>query len=363
MKTPMMRQFLEIKKKHKDEILLFRMGDFYETFYEDAKTVSKVLGITLTARSKSKDTGERIPLAGFPYHALDGYLSKLIKAGYRVAVCEQTEDPAKAEGLVKRDVVEVITPGTLVSGSALDERRTLLLCSAFSRSGRAGLAFCDLSTGEIEATEMNADLMEVEIARRAPSEILLEEGGNEVSPAECEPTYLEPWKFDYDTASASVSSVFDIQALEGLGAESESPALSALGALLSYVRDTKRMDVAHLYFSGMYRRSDCLVIDRGSAISLNITEASRGEESGILSDVTDETLTPAGSREWRKWLSSPSRKSGEIESRYRAVQWFVNNPEYIEGRFSNTGGYCGPAASGGKAGNAQVGPPGPEGHR
>ncbi|MBD3278322.1 MAG: DNA mismatch repair protein MutS [Candidatus Aegiribacteria sp.] len=329
MKTPMMRQFLNIKKEHQDEILLFRMGDFYETFYEDARTVSKVLGITLTARSKSKDTGDQIPLAGFPYHALDGYLSKLIKAGYRVAVCEQTEDPAKAKGLVKRDVVEVITPGTLISGSALDERLTLLLCSAFSSGGRAGLAFCDLSTGEIDATEMNGDLMEVEIARRAPSEILLKEGGKEFAPAGCEPTYLEPWKFDLDTAGASVGSVLDVQALEGLGAGKDSPAISALGALLSYVRDTKRMDVAHLYFSGMYRRTDSLIIDRGSAVSLNITEASRGEESGVLSDVTDETLTPAGSREWRKWLSSPSRRRDEIESRYGAVQWFAEDAESL----------------------------------
>ncbi len=187
-----MQQFLEIKARHQSEILLFRMGDFYETFLEDAKTISKVLGITLTARGRSRESGEKIPLAGFPYHALDSYLSKLIKAGYRVAICEQTEDPAKAQGLVKRGVVEVITPGTLVSGSALDERRTILLCSAVIGRRRGGLAFCDLSTGEIEATEMNSDLLPVEIARKAPSEILLPEGDKIEPPAGCEITELEP---------------------------------------------------------------------------------------------------------------------------------------------------------------------------
>ena len=130
MKTPMMRQYLEHKRRHPDEILLFRMGDFYETFLDDAKTVSGVLGIALTARSKDSVSGEKIPLAGFPWHALDGYLTRLVRAGYRVAICEQVEDPAKAKGLVKREVVEVVTPGTLVSGSALGERETLLLCAA-----------------------------------------------------------------------------------------------------------------------------------------------------------------------------------------------------------------------------------------
>ena len=325
MKTPMMQQFLQIKAEHMNEILLFRMGDFYETFLEDAKTISKVLGITLTARGRSRESGEKIPLAGFPYHALDNYLSKLIKAGYRVAICEQTEDPAKAKGLVKRGVIEVITPGTLVSGSALDERRTILLCSAFVVNRRGGLAFCDLSTGEIEATEMNSDLLPVEIARKAPSEILLPEGNRIEPPAGCELTELEPWKFDLSTAESSVESLLDISTSEGLGMEPGSPALCALGALLNYVRDTKMMDVSHLCFNGMYRREDNLIIDRGSARSLNITEASPGEESGILSDITDSTKTPAGAREWRKWLSSPVRDINEISDRYDALQWLMEN--------------------------------------
>jgi DNA mismatch repair protein MutS len=330
MRTPMMQQFMEIKKKYKDEILLYRMGDFYETFYEDARIISKVLGITLTSRGKSRDTGDRIPLAGFPWHALDGYLSRLIKAGYRVAVCEQTEDPAQAKGLVKRDVIEVITPGTLVSGSALDERRTLLLCSAvFNDSGTGGLAFCDISTGEIEAAEIVSALLPGEIARKAPSELLVSDDQKIDPLSNCEITRLETWKFDNDTAVSQIETILELSALEGLGLGISSPALSALGALLAYIRDTKKMDVAHLSFSGMYRRDDCLIIDRGSARSLNITEAPPGEESGILSDITDETITAAGSREWRKWLLSPLRDSEKISERHDSVEWFIESPSVL----------------------------------
>ena len=330
MRTPMMQQFMEIKKKYRNEILLFRMGDFYETFYEDARTVSKVLGITLTSRGKTKEKGERIPLAGFPWHALDVYLSKLIKAGYRVAVCEQTEDPAQAKGLVKRDVIEVITPGTLVSGSALDERRTILLGSAaFNDSGTGGLAFCDISTGEIEAAEMDSALLPGEIARKAPSELLVSDDQKIEPLSNCEITRLENWKFDNDTAVSQIETILEISALEGLGPGINSPAISALGALLAYIRDTKRMDVAHLSFTGMYRRDDSLIIDRGSARSLNITEAPPGEESGILSDITDETRTPAGSREWRKWLLSPLRDSFEIRKRHDSVEWFIESPSVL----------------------------------
>ncbi len=147
MNTPMMRQYLDLKRDYPDSILLFRMGDFYETFLDDAKTVSSILGITLTARQKNSKTGGGIPLAGFPHHALDGYLTRLVRAGCRVAVCEQTEDPKKATGLVKRDVVEIVTPGTLVCGSALEERADALLASLSIIQGRAGIAICDLSTG------------------------------------------------------------------------------------------------------------------------------------------------------------------------------------------------------------------------
>jgi len=329
MKTPMMEQFDRIKAEHRDEILLFRMGDFYETFREDARTVSRVLGITLTARSKSKSTGESIPLAGFPWHALDGYLSRLVKAGYRVAICEQTEDPATAKGLVRREVIEVVTPGTLVSGSALDERSVLLLCAVHLAGDRAGLAFCDLSTGDIETTELNSSLMPAEVARRTPREILAAGSLEFNSPYGSELTVLEDWKFQSDAAAEKVRSVLEISSIEGLGLTGDGPALNALGALLTYIEDTKRTAVSHLSFAGMYRREDSLILDRGSARALSITEAAPGEESGILADSTDGTVTPAGTREWRKWLSSPPRDPLVITGRHDAVEWLTERRDAL----------------------------------
>ena len=329
MKTPMMEQFDRIKAEHRDEILLFRMGDFYETFREDARIVSRVLGITLTARARNKSTGESIPLAGFPWHALDGYMSRLVRAGYRVAICEQTEDPATAKGLVNREVIEVVTPGTLVSGSALDDRSVLLLCAVNLAGSRAGLAFCDLSTGDMEATELNADLMPAEVARRAPSEVLASSSLVFEAPHGSELTGIEDWKFDPGHALEKIRSVLEVATPEGLGLTGDGPALGAIGALLTYVEDTKRSVVSHLGFAGMYRREDSLILDRGSARALSITEALPGEESGILADGTDGTVTPAGAREWRKWLSSPCRDPNVITGRYDAVEWLAGNLEAL----------------------------------
>lgn len=322
----MMEQFCRIKAEHPDELLLFRMGDFYETFYDDAEVVSRVLGITLTSRQKGGG-GERIPLAGFPWHALDGYLSRLVRAGHRVAVCEQTEDPAAASGLVRREVVEVVTPGTLVSGSALEERRSMLLCSAFTDGRQGGLALCDLSTGEMDATELEAALVPAEVARRGPRELLLPEGTELEPPPGCELTGLEPWKYDADEAASRISGSLGVDAPEGLGLSAGGPAVRALGALLAYVRDTKRTDLSHLSLCGSYRREDYLIVDRGSARALALVEARQGEEGSVLADVLDGCATPAGSRELRDWLISPPRDAGEVSARHDAVQWLVERPE------------------------------------
>jgi DNA mismatch repair protein MutS len=330
MKTPMMSQYDEMKRNNPGAILLFRMGDFYETFREDAVTVSRVLGLTLTSRSKGGPTGDGIPLAGFPWHALDGYLARLLKAGFRVAVCEQMEDPASAKGiLVSREVIEVVTPGTLISGPGLEDRKTLLLCAAVVTGESGGLAFCDLSTGELEATELPAALLPGEVARKAPRELLAVEGLGLEPPPGCELTPLEAWKFDKDSAASRIESTLGISGPQGLGMEPDSPAAAALGALLSYLEDTKRSTLAHLTFCGMYRRDDCLIIDRGSARALAVTEAPQGEESAVLADHTDGTWTAAGSREWRKWLSAPSRDRSVIRARHDAVEWLAGRRDLL----------------------------------
>ena len=323
MNTPMMKQYLAMKKEYPDSVLLFRMGDFYETFLDDARKVSSILGITLTARQKDKKTGGGIPLAGFPYHALDGYLTKLIRAGCRVAVCEQTEDPKKAKGLVKRDVIEIVTPGTLVSGSALDEHSTALLASVSVIGARAALVFCDLSTGDIRATELKTPMLSVELARKAPREVLVSEDAQITVPDGCEITLLESWKFDPESGEREIAHTFGKASAEGFGLADSPVLLSAMGALLTYIGHTKRSDVSHLDFRGVYRQSDYLVIDRSSSRSLGIVDSPPGEESAVLADRTDRTQTPGGGRLWRQWLVSPPMDSAVIQNRHQAIEELI----------------------------------------
>ena len=320
MNSPMMKQYLAMKEDYKDAVLLFRMGDFYETFMDDAKKVSSILGITLTARQRNKATGEGIPLAGFPYHALDGYLTKLIKAGCRVAVCEQTEDPKKAKGLVKRDVVEIVTPGTLISGSALDERSDALLASAAVVKNRAAVVFCDLSTGDIRASELESSLLSLELARKAPREVIVSSDFSVSIPDGCETTVLDSWKFDPESGLREISHTFGKASAEGFGIADSPVLLSAMGALLSYIGHTKRSNVSHLDFRGVYRQSDYLVMDRSSSRALGIVDSPPGEENAILAARTDRTRTSGGGRLWRQWLISPPMDKSIISRRHEAVE-------------------------------------------
>jgi DNA mismatch repair protein MutS len=319
----MMKQYLDIKREHPGDLLLFRMGDFYESFFDDAREVSSILGITLTSREKSGDDGEGIPLAGFPHHALDGYLARLVRAGRRVAICEQVEDPSKARGLVRREVVEVVTPGTLVSGSALDDRRTLLLASAWSEGASGALAVCDLSTGAVEATAVPAGELMLEAARREPTELLVAEGAGEQVPEGVAVTELEGWKFDPDLAEENLREMLGLAKIEGVGLKRDSALLCAVGGLLAYVADTKRSVISHLCFEGVYDPSDSMIIDRRSAVSLAISRAPEGEEASVLADATDMTVTAAGSREWRSWLLAPPRDPDAVLARHDAVEWLA----------------------------------------
>lgn len=320
MNTPMMKQYLAVKEKHPDSILLFRMGDFYETFLDDAAAVSSILGITLTARQKNSDTGKGIPLAGFPHHALDGYLAKLLKAGCRVAVCEQTEDPKKASGLVSREVVEIITPGTLVSGSALEERGEALLAAVAVQGDRAGIVTCDLSTGDIRATSMERQGLGEELSRQYPREMLCSEELAVAAPPGCETTLLEPWKFDPELGRRETVHFFGAASPEGFGMAGLPEVLSAMGALLSYVGQTKPEGTTHLEFRGLYERRNTLLMDRGSSRALGVVEASPGEEEAVLALRTDRTVTPGGGRLWRRWLASPPCDPRTISRRHGAVE-------------------------------------------
>lgn len=316
--SPMMRQYLDLKKRHADCVLLFRMGDFYEAFYEDAEKISGILSITLTARQKRED-GSGIPLAGFPYHALDGYLARLLKSGCRVAVCEQLEDPSKAKGLVHRDVIEVLTPGTVMDGESLDPRQTVLLGAACLSGKASALVLCDLSTGGIRSTAMEAGLLAQEISRVAPRELLVPSGSVVPRPPGSEVTELEGWKFDSDHGRRLVEQRFGKGSPEGFQLAESPLLLGAMGALLSYIEETKRSSLTHLEFTGNYRREEYLVIDGETSVSLGITRGVKGEEQAVLADVTDRTVTAPGARLWREWLSSPPRDPGMITDRQKAI--------------------------------------------
>jgi DNA mismatch repair protein MutS len=320
MTTPMMRQYLDMKQEYPDQILLFRMGDFYESFFGDARVVSKTLGIALTAREKNKETGEGIPLAGFPYHALDSHLTKLLEAGHRVAICEQVEDPAKSKGLVRREVVEVVTPGTIVSGSALDEKKSSMLASVSLTGDRGGLAVCDLSTGDVSITEVAPEQILEELGRWRPTEVLVSEGQSTVkAPSGACLTELEPWKYDADLAESKLRETLGLSALEGLDLDRRKAALSALGALLTYVSDTKKSDMGHLRVTEVYTRTDRMVLDHRSALSLKVVETTALDDGETLADVTDRTVTAAGGRQWRSWLLAPPMSIDRITARHEAV--------------------------------------------
>lgn len=355
MNTPMMKQYLEIKAGNPDSILLFRMGDFYETFLDDAVKVSSVLGITLTSRQKNTQTGKGIPLAGFPHHALDGYLSKLVKAGLRVAICEQTEDPKKAVGLVSRGVVEIVTPGTLVSGSALDERSQVLLASVNVIDGTAGIVVCDVSTGDIRATCIEAALLGEELDRNTPRELLVPENLEIAPPDGCEVTLLEPWKFDPSFGEKEIIHTFGKASPEGFGVSGLPPVLSALGALVGYIGHTKPSGATHLEFRGLYRQNESLLIDRTSSRALGIIDSAPGEEEAVLAVQTDSSVTPGGGRLWRNWLNSPPLKPESIAERHTAVEDLLISGNYHRIR-DILRGVSDLERQGGKLGTLRAGP-------
>ena len=237
--TPMMSQYMNIKKDYPDAILLFRMGDFYETFFEDAATAAKVLGIALTSRSREGE--KRIPLAGVPYHAVDTYVARLVRAGYKVAICDQVENPRDAKGLVKRRVVEVITPGTVTSSALLDEKENNYLVAVVGEQASWGVAKADLSTGEFTVTEVPPDDLLAELAKAGPSELLYPKDSmseaalariRQVLPATAL-TGLDDWLFLHESASTSLCDHFKVATLQGFGCEDMAAAVGAAGALVS----------------------------------------------------------------------------------------------------------------------------------
>lgn len=329
--TPLMAQYSRIKENYPDTVLLFRMGDFFETFEEDAKIASKVLGITLTKRANGA-AGE-VPLAGFPHHAIDSYLPKLVRAGYRVAVCEQLEDPKQAKGIVKRDVVEVVTPGVAFSDKLLDHKKNNYLLSIYFEDEIAGLSFCDISTGEFQTYEVHRNELNQQLGLINASEILIaKKFKNELEPVlqryspGARITRIDDWIFNFDFSSELLMNHFNTKTLKGFGIDTFHTAICAAGAVLNYLRETQKANLPHINKISRYNPSDYMLLDFSTKRNLEITFTMQdGDREGSLFSILDRTETPMGGRMLKKWITAPLKKLDQIVKRQLCVEEFANN--------------------------------------
>ncbi len=352
--TPMIQQYWKIKEQYPDCILFFRMGDFYEMFFEDAKLASRALEITLTSRNKGS-SGQAIPLCGVPYHAADNYLARLVETGFKVAICEQVEDPGKAKGIVRRSVTRVLTPGTSLDPQALPQKAHRYIMSIASGTHKFGIAFMDYSTGEFRATELER-IEEVldEIARLDPKELLvpdsqakdseiLERLKTQLNWANNELSITSPqeWAFEPDKARETLEGHFRVKTLEGFGLEGYSQAVCAAGALLQYIRETQAVSdtgpatevggqepislprpLAHITDLKYYQSRDYMILDESTKRNLELTKTLRdGKLAGSLLNLMDHTSTPMGGRLLLDWLTHPLMDPERIEARLDAVEF------------------------------------------
>ena len=335
--TPMMKQYLEMKERNPDSILFVRLGDFYEMFNEDARLVSKELDLTLTTRDRNKPPEERTPMCGVPYHSCDSYIARLIAKGYKVAICEQTEDPATAKGLVDRDIIRVITPGTVIASSMLEEGRNNFLCAVYADSTALGLCLCDISTGEVFATsfpsgEEALPHLENELGRFHPAEAVLSDGAwnlegltgflREKLGCLCENG--GEGRFRYDVSRTQVEGQFRA-GLDSLP-EGDRAAVQATGGLLSYLYETQKTDLSHIAVFTYYTAGQFMELDLTARQTLELTETMRGKEKkGSLLWVLDKTRTAMGHRLIRGWLERPLLSPVQIARRQQAVNDLVGD--------------------------------------
>jgi len=373
--TPAMRQYLDAKRQYRDAIVFFRMGDFYEMFYEDALVASRALELTLTSRSKDA-TGGAIPMCGVPYHAVDGYLARLVRKGFRVAICDQVEDPRKAKGLVRREVVRVVSPGTLTDAAYLDAREPAFLMAvapSFAQPRRPtrpprrdagpilldgdadgaggenareaertseglrlealGAALIDLSTGEFSAAEysgadgLQALMDEMAVLRPrelvVPSDLVLAQHVPQLAAAGVPVTPVDAWSFEAESARAVLLDQFQAQSLDGFGLGSHTLAVRAGGALVRYLRDTQKVDLAHVRAVAFRQTADAMVVDPVTLRHLEVVESSDGGRAGSLLDEIDRTVTPMAGRLLRAWMLRPLLSLERVRDRLDAVEEFA----------------------------------------
>jgi len=326
----MMQQFLRIKSEHPDILLFYRMGDFYELFYEDARRASRLIDITLTSRGQS--AGEPIPMAGVPVHAVDNYLAKLVAKGESVAICEQIGDPAASKGPVERRVVRIVTPGTLTEEALLDERKEALLAAVhFSGGGTIGLAWLDLSAGRFSVLQADTrEALHAELERLRPAELLVAEGATLDARLQGQPQLRRrpPWHFEESAARERVNAQLGTADLRGFGCEELGPAVCAAGALLQYVQDTQRAALPHIRALRREQRSDALLMDAATRRNLELQYSLSGHDQYTLVGVMDNSVTTMGARLLRRWINRPLRDQQTLGLRYQAVEVLLQDRNY-----------------------------------
>ncbi|MBT7440046.1 DNA mismatch repair protein MutS [archaeon] len=325
--TPAMQQFMEIKNKYKDCIVFFRMGDFYETFYDDAKIVSKALDITLTKR-RMKNSNKGIPLAGIPYHALDTYLAKMVNQGFKVVIVEQLEDPKKAKGVVKRGVVRIVTPGTVIEENMLTKNNNFI-ASVFIGE-KIGLSFVDISTGEFVVTEISENNLLDELKKKSPNEVLFPTSyENSEIHHHLKDQYYITLRSDVDyyieNAKENLKNKFKVESLDGFGLKNKEFAISSCGAMISYLNETQRNSLDHLNTIKFFSTKDFMLLDNTTIKNLELIN----KENSLL-NVLDNTMTSMGSRMLKQFILNPLIKKEKIELRLLAVEELKNKPFILE---------------------------------
>ena len=331
--TPMMQQYQGIKKDYPDSILFFRMGDFYEMFNEDAKTASKILQITLTSRNKNQSNP--VLMCGIPHHSSNLYITKLLKAGKKVALCEQTEDPKFAKGLVKREVVRIITPGTALDDNMLDPKSDQLIVSLFISKKEIGLAALDVSTGNFKITQFNegktGGFLADELQKLDPKEILIPETlmAQPKPWLPSENVFLhswEDWTYSHSEALRNLLNHFKTQSLEGFGCETMNQAISAAGALIHYLHETQKSALEHINSITPFFVHDYMALDQTTVTSLELIQSSEGTRKNSLLSLLDESCTPMGARRIRDWIIKPLVDKEKIKKRLDIVSKFKSLP-------------------------------------
>ena len=327
--TPMMQQFLRIKAEHAEHLLFYRMGDFYELFFDDARRASELLDITLTARGKSN--GEPIPMCGIPFHAADNYLSRLIRAGESVAICEQIGDPATSKGPVERQVVRIITPGTVTDENLLEDRRDNFLMAIATHQDKTGLAVLDISSGRFFVEELHGlEQLQTELERIKPAEILISE--DDACYSSLAPLKglrrQPPWYFEKDTCERLLTEQFKTRDLAGFGCEQMTLAILAAGCLMQYVKDTQRTALPHIQGLRVERSEDAVLLDAASRRNLELETNLHGGTENTLASVIDKTTTAMGSRCLRRWINRPLRDQQQLQGRHQAIQALLQNRDY-----------------------------------